>query len=171
MGKALDFIFSFNFTFDFSNIIDIVGLFVNSFLAFWIVNTIQKKMADKRVLKDHFINEIKDLRSEYNDYLRKLSYMVISPKETPRFFKYLDIKKNHLLNDLDSIYCVNNDKLNSFHSELRELITNCEEFIDNYRDNKEFALKSNTKAKLDRIQIKYNGIFNELIISVNDYDK
>lgn len=171
ISSGVNIFFNFNFDISFSELIDILSIVVNSFLAIWIVKTIQNKLNNKRVLKDHFISEIKDLRSEYNDYLRKLSYMAISPKGTPRFFKYLDIKKNHLLNDLGSIYCVKNDKLNLFHSELRELITNCEEFTENYREDNEFSLRSKTKAKLDRIQIKYNGIFNELIISVNDCNK
>jgi hypothetical protein len=38
-----------------SDWISIITLIVNSGLAIWIVSTIQRKMNNRRVLKDHFI--------------------------------------------------------------------------------------------------------------------
>lgn len=168
MGDALRFIFSFNFTLDFSNFIDILGIIVNSLLALWIVQTIQNKLANKRVLKDHFISEVKDIRTEYNEYIKDIYGERLIPRETLRAFKLLNIKKDNLLSDIADIYKVAEPNLNSFHVDLRELITNSPEYSANFRNNSPVSFSGVTKIKLDRIQVNYNGVFNKLIIKIND---
>ena len=84
MGDVLKFIFVFNYSLDFSDYIEITGIIVNFFLAIWIVKTIQNKLTNKRVLKDHFISEIKELRVEYNAYIKDCYDGKLIPKETLR---------------------------------------------------------------------------------------
>ena len=55
-----------------SDWISIIGIIINSSLSIWLVITIQNRLTNKRVLKDHFITEIKDIRSEYKIFLNNL---------------------------------------------------------------------------------------------------
>lgn len=168
MAKALEIFFVFNYTFDFSNFIDLLGIIVNSALAFWIVRTIQNKLTNKRVLKDHFISEIKEIRSEYNEYIKNIYNGSVVPQEALRWFKLQNIKKIHLMEDVTNIYKISSPQLTTFHTDLRELVTNSPEFSNNYRSNLPVSFSTATKRELDRIQLTYNGIFNKLIIKVND---
>lgn len=168
MAKTLGIVFIFNYTFDFSDIISALGIIVNSILAIWIVKTIQNKLTNKRVLKDHFISEIKDIRNEYNQYIKNIEKGNIKPQESPRWFKLQNIKLDHLMNHINEIYNIPFPQLITFHSELRELITNSSELISNYRNNTPVTFSTTTIRKLDRIQSKYIGIYNKLIIKIND---
>ena len=40
-------------------VVNILGIIINGFLAFWIVGSIQKKQSIEKTVKDHFITEIK----------------------------------------------------------------------------------------------------------------
>ena len=48
-----------------SDLINFIGILVNAYLAYWIVKKLQDKVNNKRVLKDHFINETKELNEVY----------------------------------------------------------------------------------------------------------
>ena len=168
MGTSIDFNFLFNFNLDFSDFIEILSICVNAALGFWIVRTIQNKLTNQRVLKDHFISEIKDLRAEYNEFIKKMYSGLVEPQETLRWFKIASIKKNHLLTDIRDIYTTGDDKLDEFHNKLHDIVINSNEFIMNYRANSPISSSRITHRKLDNIQATYNGIFNKLIIMVND---
>lgn len=168
MGNALKIVFVFNWSFDFSNVIDAIAIIVNSGLAIWIVKTIQNKLTNKRVLKDHFISEIKDLRYDYNEYIKSAYSGDLLPKSITRWFKIKNIKKNHLVGHLNRLYSVSASDLNTFHKELRELITNSPEYIANFRDNSPLVFTVITKIKIDKLQTKYFDVFNKIIIDIND---
>ena len=55
-----------------SDWVNIFGFAVNAGLAIWIIKTIQYNQNNRRVLKDHFINEMKDIRTEYKNCLNNL---------------------------------------------------------------------------------------------------
>lgn len=169
MGTAIDFNFLFNFNLDFSDFIEILSIGVNAILGFWIVRTIQNKLTNQRVLKDHFISEIKDLRAEYNEFVKRMYNGLIEPQETLRWFKIASIKKNHLLSDIRDIYTTSDDKLDEFHNKLHDIVINSNEFIMNYRTNSPIRSSPITQRKLDNLQTAYNGIFNKLIIIVNNF--
>ena len=49
--------------------INIASVIVNICIAIWITHILQNKFTNNRTLKDHFINEIKDVRAEYKGFL------------------------------------------------------------------------------------------------------
>lgn len=171
MGEALKIVFVFNWTFDFSNVVDIVAIIVNAILAVWIVRVIQDKLTNKRVLKDHFISEVKDLRLDYEECIKSAYNGTLLPKSITRWFKIKNIKKNHLLKYLKDVYNVESPDLNNFHVELRELLTNSQEYVNNYRANNQLLLTISSKKEIDKLQIKYYHVFNKIIIEVNDSKK
>lgn len=172
MGDALKFFVVFNCSLDFSDCIEIFGIIVNFFLAIWIVKTIQNKLTNKRVLKDHFICEIKELRAEYIEYIKNCYAGTIVPQDTLRWFKLINMKKNHLINDVRELYHVSCPELNSFHNDLHDIITNSPEYSANFRMNNTVVLSSSTKRRIDLIQIRHshNSLFNKFVRLVNDAD-
>lgn len=168
MGDGLKFYFVFNYSLDFSDYIEIFGIVVNSFLAIWIVKTIQSKLTNKRVLKDHFISEIIELRIDYNSYIKDCFDKKVLPKDIPRKFKLIHTKKTHLMKDVMELYKISCPDLDIYHDELREIITNSSEYNANYRSNTPVAFTHNTKRQIELIQSTHYGLFNKLIRFVND---
>jgi hypothetical protein len=151
-----------------SDWIDVLGIFVNAGLAFWIVKTIQNRLTNKRVLKDHFINEVKELRNEYKACLSNLYSDQTQPKRVVPWFKLMNIKVNDLMAIVAKKYKIDKTVLHPYQRELQELITNNEEFIDQFKSAKPIVFTENSKNTFIKFQQEHSHIFNELIIHIND---
>ena len=147
--------------------IALFGVVVNSGLAYWIVRTIQNKLMNKRVLKDHFINEIKEIRDEYKTCLNNLYSNNTHPQRVIPWFKLMNIKVDDIMTIVHTKYFINKDKLKPYQIELQELITNNEDFMSQY--NKEKVVFSQTsRTQLMKFQQSHNQLFNQIIIIIND---
>jgi len=147
--------------------IALLGVGVNAGLAYWIVRTIQNKLTNKRVLKDHFINEIKEIRNDYKTCLNNLYTNNTHPHRVIPWFKLMNIKVDDLMTIINKKYFIDKDKLKPYQIELQELITNNEDFIKQYNLEKVIFSES-SRTQLIKFQQSHNQLFNELIISIND---
>ena len=151
-----------------SDIIAIIGVIVNSILAIWIVKTLQNNLTNKRYLKDHLIQEVKDLRSEYKKFLNELYQGKLRPKQILPWFKLMNIKTQDVMEIVNQKYGLDKDILKNYQVELRNMVTEQEEFNDNFKENKCFPLKESSLKELLQFQQNNNSKFNELIIEIND---
>jgi hypothetical protein len=147
--------------------IALLGVVVNAGLAYWIVRTIQNKLTNKRVLKDHFINEIKEIRNDYKTCLNDLYSNNTHPHRVIPWFKLMNIKVDDLMTIIRKKYCIDKDKLKPFQLELQELITNNEDFMAQYNREK-IVFSQTSRTKLIKFQQSHNQLFNEIIIAIND---
>jgi hypothetical protein len=149
--------------------ISIVGIVVNSVLAWWIVRTIQNRLTNKRVLKDHFIGEIKEVRAEYKNFLNNLYANKAAVSSVIPWFKLMNIKVADLMELINKKYLVEKSKLNPYQTTLRELITENEDFIKYFKEEVvEFS--ENSKQQIIIFQQTHNHLFNEIIMLINDKD-
>lgn len=151
--------------------IALFSVLINAILAFWIVRTIQNKLTNKRVLKDHFINEIKDIRNDYKTCLNNLYLNQTNAKQVIPWFKLMNIK----IDDLMSLVCgkykrIKRNELEPYQNQLRELITEHEDFIKQYESGKPINFAENSKNQFIKFQQENNHIFNDIIIKINDAD-
>jgi hypothetical protein len=151
-----------------SDCINLLGIFINSILAFWIVKTIQNRLTNKRVLKDHFISEVKDIRNDYKNCLSNLYSSKSLPKLVIPWFKLMNIRVNDLMLILNKKYKIGSSHLLPYQIDLPELITNNEEFIDQFRNESLIVFSEISKIQLLRFQQENNKLFNDLIIKIND---
>ncbi len=149
-----------------SEIIAIVGVIVDAGIAIWIVKTIQKKLTDRRILKDLFINEIKEIREEYKSFLSNLYAGKIVPKDVAPWFKLMNIKINDILGLMSKKIKVDKEKLKPYQVTLREMITEDPDFINGFKDNK--PIQFSNKNQFIKFQQENNQLFNELIVEIND---
>lgn len=154
-------------SFDTSNWIDLIGIIVNAGLAYWIVKTIQNKLTNKRVLKDHFINEIKDIRNDFKNCLNNLYSNKTNPHRIIPWFKLMNIRVNDLMTLMNDKYKIDEKKLDPYQNELRELITNNNDFINHYKKDK-VIFSEESRIQFIKFQQTHNQIFNEIIIEIND---
>lgn len=153
---------------DHSDYVEIFGVIINSILAYWIVRTIQTNLTNKRVLKDHFINEIKDIRNEYKNCLNNLYSNKTHPKIVIPWFKLMNIRVTDTMKLINHKYQIELTKLNPYQITLQELITNNEDFMNQFRNDKPIEFSDISKIQLIKFQQENNQIFNEIIIAVND---
>jgi uncharacterized protein YneF (UPF0154 family) len=157
-----------NFFCDFkvSDWIAIIGILINGMLGVAIVIFLQSKLTNKRLLKDHFINEVKDLRKEYAIYFKTLSG--ISPKEVVSILKSINRKGSDLVAILNKKYKIDEKVFTPFHIELSDILTEDPEFIKNYHE-KNIVLSAEGSRSLRKFQNENSGLFNAIIIGINDF--
>lgn len=153
--------------FSISDWISIIGIIINSSLSIWLVITIQNRLTNKRVLKDHFITEIKDIRSEYKIFLNNLYSNNIRVKSVIPWFKLMNIKVIDIMRTINEIYKIDENILNPYQNELRELITENEDFISSFSLEQNIIFSDSSRTKIIEFQQKNNSLFNKLIIKIN----
>lgn len=150
-----------------SDWINIIGIIINSSLSIWLVITIQNRLTNKRVLKDHFITEIKDIRSEYKIFLNNLYSNNIRVKSVIPWFKLMNIKVIDIMRTINEIYKIDENILNPYQNDLRELVTENEDFINSFYLGENIIFSDSSKTKIIEFQQKNNNLFNRLIIEIN----
>lgn len=151
-----------------SDIIEIFSTLINSGLAVWIVVTLQNSINNRRILKDHFINEIKELKNDYTSQINLIYSGNSKPKELTPWFKFMNIKSTNLLSILNKKYKINSRFLSSYQIDLRDIVTEFDEFKYNFSKNELIILGEDSKNILMKFQQQSIVVFNNLIIEIND---
>lgn len=151
-----------------SNWIEVSAIVVNALVAWWIVRTIQNRLTNNRVLKDHFIEEVKDIRNEYRNFLNNLYADKTEIRTIIPWFKLMNIKVSDLMTIIHQKYNIDKQKLFPYQNDLRELITESEDFNMQFKDGRNIVFSEESKTKIIEFQNTYNHLFNELIIDIND---
>jgi hypothetical protein len=149
--------------------ISIAGLAVNSALAWWIVRTIQNRLTNRRILKDHFIGEIKEIRAEYKDFLDKLYADKTAASSVIPWLKLMNIKVTDLMELINKKYSIEKNMLLPYQSELREFVTENKDFISHFKESV-IVFSENSKSQIIKFQQINNHLFNDIIILINDKD-
>lgn len=150
-----------------SDWIDLIGVVVNVVFGFWIVMTIQNKVTNRRILKDHFISEIKEIRTEYKNCLSNLYSNNTRPHLVLPWFKLMNIKIDDMMEILHKKYKVDKSILKPYQIDLRELITNNTDFINQFSSEK-VTFSDSSRGQFIVFQQANNHLFNDLIIKIND---
>jgi len=151
-----------------SDIISLISLIVNIFLTIWIVKTLQKNLANKRYLKDYLITEIKDLKAEYGKFLSELYSGKSKPKRITPWFKLMNIKVRDTMEIVPKKYKIDKEILKNYQIELRNFVTDLEEFKSSYKDNEMVVLKEGSMVELMKFHRNNNSKFSSLIIKINE---
>lgn len=153
--------------FEVADYINIVSIIVNIILTIWIITRIQNKSNNKRLLKDHYINEIKEIKNDYKILLSNLYNCKVSPKTVIPWFKLMNIKVNDIMDEINCNYSINKNFLNSYQNELRDLLTDNEDFNNQFNDEK-LIFSVNSKNSIIKFQQEYNKLFNQIILKINN---
>lgn len=155
-------------TLDASNWIDLAGIIINSILAVWIVKTIQNRLTNKRVLKDHFITEIKEIQKEFRQFFSELYSNRTKPKDCLAWFKLMNIRVSDLLAIASKKYLVGASALDPYLIELRDFISNSQEFTNAFYGNSPITPSESLRSRLILFEQTNNHLFNEVIVIIND---
>ena len=153
---------------DWGSIVNLLGIIVNGFLAWWIVNSIQQKQNNERSIKDYFFEEIKDFRLESLNLLTLIYDEELNHSEILPSLKLLGIKSSHILNSLNSHFKIKKNYFNSYLIEMNKIITDDSNYIEFNNNNEKVKLTMHSRDALLKFQSRNQNKFNELIISVNE---
>lgn len=151
-----------------SDWIQIASIVINSGLAIWIIITIQNRFTNRRILKDHFINEFKDIKSEYKNCLNNLFANKTRAKNVIPWLKLMNIKVSDLMEIANNKYKIDKNKLSVYQVDFGEIIVNSDEFVSQFSSNGLISLSDTTRTKLIYFQQVNAHIFNDIIIEIND---
>lgn len=151
-----------------ADLITMGGIFVNAILAVWVVYNLQKNQKNARILKDHFINEAKELRSAYAEFFFGLYNGTIQAKTVIPWFKLMDIKVNDLMGLLRKKYKVDIDFLLPYQNELNARVTGNPDYSAYFNLPQSIIFSESSKNSFMRFEQKNNHLFNDLIVKIND---
>ncbi|EOR96497.1 hypothetical protein ADIARSV_0281 [Arcticibacter svalbardensis MN12-7] len=152
---------------DTSNWIDLLGIIANLLFAWWIVIAIQNKINNKRVLKDHFIQDLKEIRNDYRLFFINIDKGVLLPNEILPWFKLMNIKVKDLLDVVKTVHKIDIYQLDPFKKDLNELMSENSDFKTNYRSEQPIVFSGRSKRDFIKFQGKYISRFNEILILIN----
>jgi hypothetical protein len=156
-------------TFDMSNLIDLLGMVVNVLLTIWIVTTIQDRQSNRRVLKDHYIERLIRIQSDYEIFFSRAYAGELVPAETLHWFKLENIRINNLLKFLCTNYQIDHHHLHPYQIDLNRIIVDDPAFTASYNTNNRIIFSGNSKQKLMKFQESNESLFLEMIEKINGY--
>lgn len=147
--------------------IDLLGIVINVALTVWIVKVIQNRLTNKRTLKDFYIADIKDIRTEYADFLKKLHAGLVSGQSVLSWFKSMNMRVNDLMQHVSKRYGIDKQLLNPYQNTLRDLITDDSAFELQYT-SEAIKFSEQTRSKFYQFEQRNSTLFYEIIGKIND---
>jgi hypothetical protein len=123
---------------DFSatNTIEVISILVNLGFGVIIFFLVEKKIGDDRAVKDLFIQDVKDIKSNYKAFLIKLNHGSCNSKEINKWFKLMSINIQQFEYFVSKEFGIEKDKLKlqEFNRKMQKSITGSPEFNENFNN-------------------------------------
>ena len=144
-----------------------LGVVVTGFMAYWVTNTIQRKIDNERTLKDFYTEEIKALRNEARNLIREFtSGQKKSAEEMKRSHFILQTHINDLLRNLKLQYPIDDNCMQSYKTEILTILEDDEEYTKSFKNKTTVDLSDETKKKLQNLEMRSDHLFSDLILKV-----
>ncbi len=153
---------------DMSNIIDVASIIVNILLTYYIVNTLQEKVGNKRIQKNYYLDETREIQKEYKTFIAKLTNDSIKASEVMEWFKSFTIKSNDLLEEIGDLYSIDKNSLHPILVNLRKLIDDMPDFQQNFNKKSYWKLAAHSRNQIIEFQKNKNTIFSNILMSINN---
>jgi hypothetical protein len=150
-----------------TDIINIISILMDSSLIIYISYKFQKSINNKRTLKDILILEIKEIRQQHDEFYKSLLKGTQNAKDIKQWLKLMTIKINSISPFLKE-YKIDNMCFNPYTVELREIITESDDFQRGY-NYKMITFDNDFKKEIFNFHNKNNKVFLEVILKINNH--
>lgn len=82
----------------------------------------------------------------------------------------MNIKVEDLLNHISSKYKIDSKVLHPYQIELRDYVTDCKSFKEQFKSGKAIMFSEEELAYLITFQQRHSKLFDDIIIKINDAD-
>lgn len=148
-----------------SEIIAIIHIIVMILLAFGIGYVLQNSYNTNRAIKDYFIHENQDIKSQYNQFLDDLIAKKLSAMNIQEWFKCMTIRIDIYEEFLTKEFRVK-PRLLKPHNKIKHLITGSDE-INNLFKLDSIYLTTSTKTQLHKLQREFSISQTKLVVAIN----
>lgn len=146
-----------------SLVVSIAGVLVTC----WLAVSVQSGFNNRRILKDHFIREILEIRQEYLDLLRRLQVGDVFAKEVTFLFQQINIRVEDLMPILVEQFKLTQN-FRDYHINILSTVTEIPEYTTKFRGNGKVFLRKDSKEILQSAHANNMGVFTKVIIEIND---
>lgn len=125
-----------------------------------------KKFTINRAIKDYYIQEIKDVRKLYVDFLNNVYKGKISAKNIKEWFKIVSNRINCVERSLNDSFYIKDSNIGRIHSEIQNFITGTDDFNNGYRNDR-LAFRETTKNEILVYHTKLLECFTDVVVKIN----
>lgn len=147
-------------------IIGIIEILVTAFVAIWVVQSVQKKIDDEKVLKDFFSKEIIQLRTDLRTFLDNLIKGGITTNSVKQEHNILRVRINDLMSALNIKYNFDKKYLSAYQQNLLKIIEADLHYEEGFASNKKIKFTEDTIEKLHTLRVKNDHLFNDILIKL-----
>ncbi len=149
---------------------DVLSLFALIFSVFslWFSHRANRQFSEKRYLKEITIDDIKELREDYRNFLNKLMANQCDSRFIISWFKVMNLKMESIGNFINLEY-----KQELFqscqdrHNELKRYVTGCSDMNDNY---KQPTITFTDNVKNEIIDM-HNKLYRSLLVTISKINR
>lgn len=149
-----------------SDWIALLNLVVTSVIGIWLAIIVNRNFTINRSIKDYYMQEVKDIRKFYADFLRKIYMGQLSAKDIKEWLKIASNRIDCVEYSIKDSFLINKCDIGKIHSEIQTFITGTDEFNENYR-SQYVVFRENTKNQILSFHIKLLNACTELVVRVN----
>lgn len=151
---------------DWINLSSVLISLASLFVTIWIGSTLQRAITSERAIKDFLIKNIEEINKHYKSFYADLLGGKFEPKHVLQWFKSFNVEIEPICNKLSEFTNCNYDTLSPFRHELREIITEDEDFINNF-DKGLLDPSVKLRLKIQDFHKRNYHIFIDLICEIN----
>lgn len=137
-------------------------------ITYWLVTVVQNGINDRRLLKDHFIREVLEIRGEYFDLFQSLQEGKHKAKQIQFLFQQISIRVEDLMPSLYDEFVLVKDDLTAYHLTVLNGVAELEEYKRKYSRNTRVFTTIRSRDSLQLIQRESIGTFNSLVRQINN---
>lgn len=153
-----------------SDWIAVLNLVVTTIIGIWLAVIVQKNFTINRAIKDYYIQEIKDVRKLYVDFLNNIYKGKASAKTIKEWFKIISNRIDCIERSLNDSFYIKDSDIGKIHSEIQNFITGTEDFNNNYRAS-QLIFSEGTKNDILTYHTKLLKCFTDVVVKINKAKK
>lgn len=149
-----------------TDIISIINILVTALVGIYIAHIVQKNLVVNRAVKDYFIKECQEIKSNYSKFFTDLDAQHLRADYVIRWFKIMTDK----VENFESTVCYEyNIQLNllAYHNKIKVFLTGSPVFNEQFSKTTCIKLDSQTFYEITEHHKVLSKIFTESIVKIN----
>lgn len=149
-----------------SDWISILNILVTSIIGIWIAIAVQNNLTKSRYLKEYFINEVKEIRDLYKQFVNQIYKSKVSAKDIKEWFKIMSERTQNFDKFIREKYKIENSLILTKHAEIQKVITSMDDFNEQFKDDTvEFS--NSSKNDILRLHSELSCVLTQRVIDIN----
>ncbi|MDL2315071.1 hypothetical protein LJC16_02300 [Bacteroidales bacterium OttesenSCG-928-C19] len=153
-----------------SDWITIIDIIITSIIGIWIAVAVQNNLTKSRYLKEYFINEIKDIRELYKQFINQLYRNKVSATDIKDWFKIMSERTQNLDKFLHEKYKINDSLIRTKHAEIQQKITSLDEFNEDYKKTA-VTFTNSSRNEILKLHSELSCVLTQRVIDINSAKK